>query len=60
MLFLVTIKLRNGKRLAGVGWFMDQSEAVMQTMSDWPEAERVKTHCISPRRSHMPKGARHG
>jgi hypothetical protein len=56
MLFLVTIKLRNGKRLAGVGWFLDQSEAVMQTMADWPEAERVKTHCISVRRSRLIKG----
>lgn len=61
MLFLVTIKLRNGKRLAGVGWFIDQSEAVMQTMADWPEADRVKTHCISARRCRSLKGGRsHG
>lgn len=55
MLFIVSIRLRNGKRLAGVGWF-DQAEAVMQTMADWPEAERVKTHCISSRRL---RGVRH-
>ncbi len=56
MLFIVSIRLRNGKRLAGVGWFIDQAEAVMQTMADWPEAERVKTHCISARRL---RGVRH-
>lgn len=60
MLFLVTIRLRSGRRLAGVGWFIDQSEAVMQTMADWPEAECVKTHCISKRRSSAQRGARHG
>lgn len=47
MLFRVTIKLRNGRRLAGIGWFADQAEAVMQTMADWPEAVKVKTHCLN-------------
>lgn len=60
MLFIVSIKLRNGKRLAGVGWFLDQTEAVMQTMADWPEAERVKTHCISRRRAHIKHEVQHG
>lgn len=49
MIFIVTIKLRSGRRLAGVGWFRDQDEAVMQTSSDWPDAQWIKTHCISRR-----------
>ena len=60
MLFLVTIKLRSGKSLAGMGWFLDQCEAVTQTMADWPEAERVKTRCLSRRRPHVIKGGVRG
>lgn len=47
MLFRITIKLPSGRRMAGIGFFAGQAEAVDQTMADWPQAVNVTTRCLS-------------
>lgn len=47
MIFRVQVTLQGGKRLAGVGFFLDKDEAIDQTWADYPEATSVAAICIS-------------
>lgn len=47
MIFRVQVTLQDGKRLAGVGLFLDKDEAVDQTWADFPEAASVSAICCS-------------
>lgn len=47
MIFRIVVTLPNGKRLAGIGYFLDQVEAVEQTLADYPTATKVKTKCLT-------------
>lgn len=47
MIFRLQVTLQDGKRLAGVGFFLDSAEAIDQTWADYPEALSVAAICIS-------------
>lgn len=47
MIYRVQVTLRDGKRLAGVGMFLDTDEAIDQTWADYPEAASVSAICCS-------------
>lgn len=46
MIFRVQVTLRGGRRLAGVGFFSDTSEALDQTWADYPEAASISAVCL--------------
>lgn len=47
LIFRLQVTLQDGKRLAGVGLFLDKDEAMDQTWADYPEAASVSAICCS-------------
>lgn len=45
-IFRLQVTLPGGKRLAGVGFFLNQDEAFDQTWADYPEAQSVSAICL--------------
>lgn len=48
-IYRIKITLQSGKRLAGVGCFLNLAEAQDQTWADYPEASSVSAICLNRR-----------